>query len=245
MKCASIITAVTAILSIALVVPVHAEEKLGQGAGLIRVVGEGQVLRSPDLAVVRLTVLRQAGEASQAVSASTDGTRKVIAALVSAGIGRDDMQSVDFQISPRFDFTPKPDGTLPSSTIVGYDARNTLLVRVHKVSEVGDVLDVALKNGVNEGGSVDFIVDDVAGAVDEARKIAVAAAAKSAGSIAQASNLKLGPIVAIEDQPAATVFPYASTEARFRSASLDGGVPVVSGKNVVTARVAVSYLVAR
>ncbi|SCB50859.1 hypothetical protein GA0061103_0953 [Rhizobium multihospitium] len=68
---------------------------------------------------------------------------------------------------------------------------------------------------------------------------------KSAAAIAEASSLKLGPIVAIEDQPAATVFPYASTEARLRAGSSDGGVPIVTGKNVITARVAVSYLVAR
>ncbi|MFS8048572.1 SIMPL domain-containing protein [Rhizobium sp. BR 314] len=245
MRRASFITAASALLSIALAAPAHAEEKLAQSAGLIRVVGEGQVLRSPDLAVICLTVLRQASEANQAVSASTEATRKLIASLASSGIDGDDIQSADFQITPRFDFTPRPDGTLPSSTIAGYDARNTLLVRVRKVSEVGNVLDIALKNGVNEGGSVDFVVDDVARAVDEARKIAVAAATKSAGSIAQASGLKLGPIVAIEDQPAATVFPYASPEVRMRSASMDGGVPVVSGKNVVTARVAVSYLAAR
>lgn len=42
-----------------------------------------------------------------------------------------------------------------------------------------------------------------------------------------------------------TVFPYASTEARLRAGSSDGGVPIVTGKNVITARVVVSYLVAR
>lgn len=245
MKSTSIIAVAIASFSIALNTPAYAQEKLGQGAGLIRVVGEGQILRSPDLAVVRLTVLRQAGEANQAVAASTEATRKLIAALVSMGINRDDMQSADFQISPRFDYTAKPDGMAPSSTIIGYDARNTLMVRVRKVTEVGNVLDVALKNGVNEGGAVDFLVEDIAAAVDEARKKAVRAAAKSAGTVAEASGLRLGPIVAIEDQPAATVFPYASTDARLRAASADGGVPVETGKNVVTARVAVSYLVAR
>ncbi|MGV1761667.1 SIMPL domain-containing protein [Rhizobium sp. A22-96] len=245
MKRSSMIAVAIASLSIALAASARAEEMIGQGAGLIRVVGEGQILRSPDIAVVRLTVLRQAGEASQAVSASTEATRKLIAALVSLGIGRDDMQSADFQISPRFDYTAKPDGTAPSSTISGYDARNTLMVRVRKVAEVGNVLDVALKSGVNEGGSVDFLVEDAAGAVDEARKHAVAAAAKSASAVAQASGLRLGPIVAIEDQPAATIFPYASTEARLRAASSDAGVPIETGKNVITARVAVSYLVAR
>jgi uncharacterized protein YggE len=102
-----------------------------------------------------------------------------------------------------------------------------------------------LKSGVNEGGSVDFLVEDVAGAVDEARKKAVTAAARSASAVAQASGLRLGPIVAIEDQPTATIFPYASTEARLRAASSDAGVPIETGKNVITARVAVSYLVAR
>ncbi|ENN84372.1 hypothetical protein RHSP_23327 [Rhizobium freirei PRF 81] len=245
MKRISMIAVAIATLSVTLAASVRAEQKIAEGAGLIRVVGEGQVLRSPDLAVLRLTVLRQAAEASEAVATSTEATRNLIASLVSSGIARDDMQSADFQISPRFDFTAKPDGTPPSSAITGYDARNTLMVRIRKVSEVGNVLDVALKSGVNEGGSVEFMVDDVAGAVDEARKIAVTAAGKSARSVAQASGLRLGPIIAIEDQPAATVFPYASTEARLRSASTNGGVPIVSGMNVITTRVAVSYLVAR
>lgn len=245
MKRSSMIAVAITSLSIALAASARAEETIAQGAGLIRVVGEGQVLRSPDLAVVRLTVLRQAGEASQAVRVSTEATRKLIASLVAMGIDRDDMQSADFQISPRFDYTAKPDGKPSSSTIQGYDARNTLMVRVRKVAEVGNVLDVALKSGVNEGGSVDFMVEDVASAVDEARKNAVVAAARSASSVAQASGLRLGPIVAIEDQPVATVLPYASTEARLRAGSSDGGVPIETGKNVITARVAVSYLVAR
>lgn len=245
MKRSSMITAAIATLCLVPAAPAQAEQKVAEGAGLIRVVGEGQVLRSPDLAVVRLTVLRQAADASEAAATSAEATRNLIASLASSGIDRDDMQSADFQISPRFDIAAKPDGAPSSSTITGYDARNTLMVRVRKVSEVGNVLDIALKSGVNEGGSVEFMVDDVAGAVDEARKIAVTAAGKSARSVAQASGLRLGPVIAIEDQPAATVFPYASTEARLRSASASGGVPIETGKNVITARVAVSYLVAR
>ena len=68
MKRSSMIAVAITSLSIALAASARAEETIAQGAGLIRVVGEGQVLRSPDLAVVRLTVLRQAGEASQAVA---------------------------------------------------------------------------------------------------------------------------------------------------------------------------------
>jgi uncharacterized protein YggE len=114
MKRISMIAVAIASLSVTLATPAGAEEKIAEGAGLIRVVGEGQILRSPDLAVVRLTVLRQAGDASQAVAASTEATRKLIASLVSMGIDRDDMQSADFQISPRFDYAAKPDGTPPS-----------------------------------------------------------------------------------------------------------------------------------
>ena len=82
----------------------------------IVVTGEGEATAAPDLALLSLSVMREAKTAREALDANNDAMAAVIAAMKSAGIEERDLQTAGIQISPRYNYTNKPDGTPGSRT---------------------------------------------------------------------------------------------------------------------------------
>jgi len=70
--------------------------------------GEGEA-PSPDVAVLTLSVLREAKTAREALDANNDAMAAVIAAMKSVGIA-DATCRRRIQISPRYNYSDKPDG---------------------------------------------------------------------------------------------------------------------------------------
>ena len=77
----------------------------------IIVSGEGEATVAPDLAILTLSVMREAKTARAALDANNDAMAAVIAAMKSAGIKDRDLQTAGIQISPRYNYTNKPDGS--------------------------------------------------------------------------------------------------------------------------------------
>ena len=77
----------------------------------IMVLGEGEATVKPDIAMLSLTVMREAMTAREALDADNKAMAEVIAAMKASGIADRDLQTAGVQISPRYDYTNKPDGT--------------------------------------------------------------------------------------------------------------------------------------
>ena len=127
----------------------------------IVVSGEGESTVAPDMAILSLTVMREAKSAREALDADNDAMASVIAAMKSAGIAERDLQTAGIQISPRYNYSNKPDGS-QQADLVGYQVTNTLSVRVHDIDKTGEILDKAVSLGVNQGGDISFTNEDPA-----------------------------------------------------------------------------------
>ncbi len=146
----------------------------------ITVSGEGEATAAPDLALISLSVVREAKTAREAMDADNDAMASVIAAMKAFGIAERDLQTAGIQISPRYNYTNKQDGS-QNAELVAYQVTNTLSVRLRDVDKAGEVLDKAVTLGVNQGGNVAFSNDNPAATITEARKKAVADAYADAG----------------------------------------------------------------
>ena len=205
----------------------------------IVVTGEGEAAVSPDMAIVTLTVMREAVTAREALTASNQAMAAVIDAMKEAGIAERDLQTSGFGIHPRYVY-PANDGQPQEPRIQAYQVMNTLTVRVRDLARAGEILDRSVTLGVNQGGEIVFTSDDPTAALAEARKHAVEDAFAKARTLSEAAGTSLGKVLEISEQNfMPPPMPYAAKTMRMEAA--DAAVPVQSGENTYRVQVSISF----
>src|SRR4051812_44760269 len=164
----------------------------------IVVLGEGEATVKPDLAVLSLSVMREAPSAGDALNLDSKAMTEVIAALKAAGIADRDLQTSGVQINPHYEYLNQPDGS-QTTNLLGYQVTNTITVRVRDLSRTGEVIDKSVSLGVNQSGNITFTNEDPKATLTEARKKAVADAIDKARTLTEAAGVKLGQVVEISD----------------------------------------------
>jgi len=206
----------------------------------ISVIGEGEVNVAPDMAILNLSVLREADTARAALTANNEAVKQVLAALKEAGVAERDLQTAGLNIQPRYAQPGKDRAGEPK--IAGYSVSNALTVRVRNLADAGGILDKVVGLGVNQGGGIAFVKDDMKPTLTEARKRAVADAVARAKTLAEAAEIKLGKILSIEEQSSMPrPMPYGGT---LRMAAKDASVPLESGENTYRTQVNVIFEIA-
>lgn len=208
--------------------PAVAQQAPAQPSPRISVAGEGEVSVAPDMAILTLSVVREADTAREALSASNEAMKQVLAGLKAAGIAERDLQTAGLNIQPRYT-QPGPQAKPQAPKISGYSASNALTVRIRDLSAVGAILDKTISLGVNQGGDISFVNDDLKPSLTEARKRAVTDAMARARTLADAAGVKLGRILSIEE-PSLRSGPMPMGKI-MRAAAADGFVPVERGEN--------------
>lgn len=203
----------------------------------IIVTGEGESTLAPDLALLSLSVMREAKTAREALTANNDAMAAVIAAMKASGIEERDLQTAGIQISPRYNYTPKPDGT-QEAVLAAYQVTNTLSVRIRDIAKTGEILDKSVTLGVNQGGGISFANDDPSAAMTEARKRAVADAMAKAKTLTEAAGVELGRILEISETSFAP--PPGPILSKYAAQAADA-VPVQAGENSYKIQVNVTF----
>ena len=215
----------TLLLAVGAWAPAVADEPLPR----IVVSGQGSAQLAPDMALLQLTVTREADTAGAALDANSAAMAEVLAALHAQGIAERDIQTSQFSIQPRYVYPkPKTSGESQPPRIVGYTVRNGLAVRVRDLDKLGAIIDRSVSLGVNEGGSISFTNDDPSAALQQARAAAHAQVELFAEGTA---GVKLGKVLEISEQsynPAPVPVRYAQ---RAMLADAAESVPVAAGEN--------------
>lgn len=223
----------TLVLATVLALPltVRAETPFPQ----ISVSGEGVVQSAPDMATISLGVTTQGATAAEAMASNAAGVANVLANLTAAGILGRDIQTTGLSLNPVW--STYDSGA--SQKIDSYSAVNSVTVRVRALDALGGVLDAAVKDGANTLNGLSFGLADPAPALDEARKRAVADAARKAAILAQAAGVKLGRIVNITEGTA-----YPPQQPMFASNdSMKSSVPVAAGEVAMQVTVTILYAI--
>ncbi|MEQ1943233.1 SIMPL domain-containing protein [Mesorhizobium sp. VNQ89] len=203
----------------------------------IIVTGEGQASVAPDMALLSLSVMREAPTAREALDANNAAMTDVTKAIKDLGVADRDIQTSGLQIFPRYNFTNNPDGT-QEAHLVAYQVTNTLSVRVRDITKTGEVLDKAVTLGVNQGGNITFTNDDSSATVTEARKRAVEDATQKANTLASAAGVKLGRVLEISDQTFGIQPMPIEAKAFDRAAA---GIPIQAGENSYRVQVNMTF----
>ena len=198
----------------------------------ITVTGTGTVRSVPDIAVWNFSVSSRATSAREALKLNGVEMRKVIAALKAAGIGAADLRTSQVYLNPR----SNQDGT----SVIGYDASNSVTAKVRKVASTGEVVDAAVEAGADGVSGPTFQVS----AQDTLYRQALAAAfddAKAkAARLAQQGGLTLGKAIVISEQGTPQPILFAAGVAKAATAD---STPVEAGESEVQASVTVTFAI--
>lgn len=209
----------------------------------ILVTGEGSVDLAPDMAILSLTVTRQAETARAALDANSLAMQDVQAAMTNAGIEARDLQTSDFSIQPNYFYPPQqPSGSREPPKIVGYTVRNSLIVRVRDIGAVGVILDKSVSLGVNEGGNITLTNADPSGAITSARVKAMQHAIDKASTLAGAAGVKTGRILEISEQ-SFSPRPIPMARAEMALGMSADSMPVAAGENTYSVSVNVTFAI--
>ena len=233
-------TVLALFLSLASIVPGSALAEDLKRTHLLTLQGHGEVKTKPDMALVEIGTLSQASSAKAALAANTAQLSAIFAMLKANNIDDKDIQSSNFSVGPRYD-----NGSIPghSPKIVGYDVTNSVIVTVHKLADLGGILDQAVELGSNQINNIAFGVNDPQPLQDEARKSAVADALRRAKLLAEAANTKLGAVASITEGGNSLPLPMRvrgmQMEAKMANASAP--VPMAQGEMTISADVNVVW----
>jgi len=154
--------------------------------------GTAKVYRTPDFVDVVAGIEVQEKTASQAQQSASDTMAKMVAAVKGLKLAGEDLQSGAVQLRPEYKGHQYSDEI---HEIVGYRAEITLRVRTTDIKAASRIIDAALGAGGNRVDSVEFGIKEAIEAREEAVRLAVKAAKRKAGVMAQALDLRLGRMI--------------------------------------------------
>lgn len=212
-----------------------AEAVLPAGSTRLDIVAEGWVTRVPDVAQVSAGVVTQAPTAAAAMAENATRMTAAIAALRKAGVDARDIQTASVDLSPQYRY-----GENQPPILTGYQASNSVSVRLRSIARAGATLDALVAAGVNTINGPTLMVDKPEAAIDEARVKAVAEAKRRADLYARAAGLSVVRILAIDESEMAQP-PRPMPMMAMARAKEAADTPVEAGEQKLTVRLSVSF----
>lgn len=207
-------------------------------ARVISVMGQGTVEAVPDMATISIGVTQEANEAAAALAATSARVRDVLSRMEAEGIASRDMQTQGLSLQPIWS-NMRGDTDMPPR-IVGFVARNGVVVRVRDLAALGRILDLTVQDGANDFDGLLFGLQDPEPVQAEARKAAVRDAMQRAADLAEAAGVTLGPIRSITES-GGFARPMQMEMSAMRSSA---DVPIASGEVGITAQVSMVFAIA-
>jgi uncharacterized protein YggE len=151
-----------------------------QNQNLISVSGNAEITTTPDIATFSFTVREEEKDAKLAQQKMAKKAQDAIAELSKNGVEDKDIKTSNYNAAPRYDYTPASceKGICTSSKRIlrGYEAFETVQVKVRNISKAGDILSAIAQVGVFEVSGLNFVIEDMAKFKADARSQAIAKA---------------------------------------------------------------------
>lgn len=208
----------------------------------ISVQGSGKVSAVPDIATLNFGV--QTGRqktADGAMKMLTEKMTAVIKSLETAGIEEKDISTQYLNLNPAYDWN---DGKRVDQ---GFEATQSLVVKVRDLDKISSVLDVAVRAGANQAGSVGFTIDDPDVLREQARAEAIEDAKMKAMKLAADLGVSLGAMQGFwEDQGYGGPQPMMMRAESMDAAGGYGGggmqaPPIPAGEQEIVVNVNITY----
>ncbi|MEM1360405.1 MAG: SIMPL domain-containing protein [Pseudomonadota bacterium] len=201
---------------------------------VITVTGTGSVDAAPDMAILDLGTTLRAQSSQAVLDQAGEVTASLIAALKSAEVSEDDIQTRRAALRPIF---PRQDDGQIGSVPEAYEANVALAVKIRDLSAVGLIYAAASKAGATRFDGLRFQLSDPSAPMAEARAAAVADAKLRAETYAGAAGLSLDSVLSMNE----TGRSVGPVPFRAEMAADVSAMPIAAGTLDVSAQITIVY----
>lgn len=193
----------------------------------VTVTGVGAALVPPDRALASLAAETRGGEPGAALSACVTATSAMVQAALAAGVARPAVQTSGLTLQP---WWARESG---SPQLVGYQASNSLSVRIDRLDEIGSLLTAMVAAGGEAArvNGVSLVVGDPEAGLRSAREAAFADALAKAEQYAELAGVALGVLLSVEERSHGR---YRAMSARGYAPAMPADMGVEPGENQLT-----------
>ena len=179
--------------------------------------GSGLIQVEPNMAqlTMQLEALNRDGGAAKS---DVDGrVNNFLEALKTLNIDEADVVASALQLSPSYEYHNQ------KRQFTGYRASRTINLTLHKLEQLNQLMDLALKSGIDQIGHIELKVDNE----QKYQQQAITDSQQKAAALAKAYGAALGPILQIEYQGSSIHYPQPSfgMKAMSRVASMGQEAP--------------------
>ena len=160
----------------------------------VSVSASADVSVKPDVVQVGAGVVTQAPTAAAAMAANAKQMELVFDKLKKSGIASKNIRTSGLNLNPTYSYD---NGAAPK--LLGYQASNTVTVRLEDLSRIGSTIDGVVAAGVNQIDGIMFSVKDEDSKLDAARIEASKKATAKAQLLAGAMGMKLGRLMSVSE----------------------------------------------
>jgi uncharacterized protein len=209
----------------------------------ISVNGQGKVTVTPDIATVSLGVSAQASTVAEAQSKASTAMDKVMAALTSNGIAKNDIRTQYFNIQQMTRWDDKNQQSVPT----GYMVSNMITVKVRNMDKTGALIDAVAEAGGDNTrvNNISFSVEKPEQYYAQAREKAVEDAKARATQLASLAGVTLGKATYISESSYTPNTPYMES---YKSVNMGAGgstpsTTISPGETDITMNVQITYAI--
>lgn len=194
----------------------------------LKAFGKGSINVKPDAAEVVIGVITENIKLEAAQEENAKTTQRVIDSIKAIGVLPKYIQTQNYNIRPTYDYI---DG---KQVLRGYEVSNSLKVFIRNIDFVGEIIDIAVKNGANTISGISLIVSYQTKYYYEALRLAVVDSQNKASVIANELNVNLNIIpIQIIEQDKGNIEPITRMTFKYES----GATPIEAGESKITADV--------
>jgi uncharacterized protein YggE len=228
---AALAAVLAAAIAVAVVRPGTAHGTSEPAARTVTVEGSATARVVPDTATFSFGQETDGASAKAALADNAAAMRRVITALLRAGVAKDDIQTQDVSVYPRRN---------ENGDVVGFSASGSIVATVRRLAKAGAVVDAAVGAGADETSGPQFDRSSRSELTQKALREAFSNARAKAETLAREAGSSLGEVRRIEET---SQEPQPVPIGVYRAAALDA-TPIEPGTQQASATVTVTFSLA-
>lgn len=220
----------------------------------IVITGKGEVNAVPNVSTISFTARASSKEAN--TKAIEDNLSKSVSSvfekLKALGIEEKDITTTSYSVNPKYEYETcevrtmiyPPTPCTSKSVIVGYEAVESVNIKVRNTENVGKALAVLAEEKITEVYGPNFEVDDIDALKDEARAEAIEDAKEKAKDLSKSLGVRIKRIISFSDDSGNMYMPMMYKAMSDSSGSV--GVvareaAIAEGEQNITSNVSITF----
>lgn len=214
----------------------------------ITISGHGEVMAVPDIASVYFTIRQEGKTVKEAQEKVAVIEKKVLGFLRENEIEDKDIRTENASFNPKYEYETR---TMPAiyppfpgkQVITGYEAYESISVKVRDTDNVGKIIEGLGALGVTELSGPNFTIDDEDALKVEARRDAINDAKEKARILAKDLGVRLGRVASFSESGNYPIPMYGKAMMLEAGGGVDTSAPaeLPVGENTITSDVTITY----